>query len=420
MTERGASRYRWVVLLVAFLVHATAVALVWQSIPPMKKAMAADLGTTWQAAVVIYAAFSFGMLLTQLPGGALGDRYPVRYVVGLGALVTGVATALRFTVPSLAGQVAVSAVATVGMGLVNPNLIKVVTDWFPSEQLGLGQGVLMSGNTLGSGLALSLSAGVVLGLLDSWGAVFLLYGGLTASAGLLWLVFVRSPRSEERPVDPETGVPFDTGEGVPLHESIGAVLRSPSTKWAVAVAGLAFWAIMGSLSVLPEFADAQPYSVPEVVLGTPLFLATAGALALPLLSDRVGRAPVLKLGIVGLAVGVVITGFAPSLPLFVLGMVVSGFFGGGLNAMFYLLPGSLTDIEPAHVGTMSGVILSLSNLGAVASTVTGAQVLSLFGVGVASLFVAVPVLSGIYLVSRLRLPGTDASRQTGPATVPDD
>ena len=397
------SSYRWMILAVAFLVHATAIALIWQSIPPLKKAIAPTLGTGWETAVIIYSAFSFGMMFTQLPGGALGDRYPLRYVVGLGGILAGAATMLRIAVPSLLGQVVISVIATIGMGLVNPNLIKVVTDWFPAHQLGLGQGILLSGNTLASGLALSLSAGVVLSALGSWQLVFILYGGLTVLTGVLWLVFVRGPRDEERPIDPDTGVPFETGESIPLRQSISEVMRAPSTKWAIATAAVAFWAILGSLSVIPEFADMQPYDVPELVLGVPLYLGTVGALSLPVLSDRFGRAPLLKAGAIGLATGIVIIGFAPSLSVFVLGMVVSGFFGGGLNAMFYVLPGSLTDIKPAHVGTMSGVILSLANIGAVASTAASAQVLSAYGIQVAALFVALPPLLGLYFITKLRL-----------------
>jgi MFS family permease len=412
----GASRYRWVVLAVAVLVHATCIALIWQAVPPLKGAIGPDLGTDWERAVIIYAAFSFGMLFTQLPGGALGDRYPVRYVVGAGAILAGLATAVRFALPTLGGQVVVSVVATLGMGMVNPNLIKVVTDWFPAGQLGLGQGILMAGNTFGSGIALSLSGGVLLAAMGSWQAIFALYGLLTVAAGLLWVLFVRSPDPDERPMDPETGMPFALREDVPLRESLSAVFRAPSTKWTVALAGLSFWAIIGSLSVLPEFADAQPYHVPELLLGTPLFIATLGALSIPVLSDRFGRGLALRGGVLGLSVGIAVTGFAPSLGVFTAGMVLAGYFGGGLNAMFYVLPGELADVEAAHVGTMAGVVLSLANVGSVASTLVGARVLSELGVEASALSVAIPCLLGLFLVSKLRLqetgstaPGTDAT-----------
>ena len=402
--------YRWVVLGVAFVVHATCIALIWQAVPPLKRAMAPTLGTDWGAVVTVYAALSFGMMLTQLPGGALGDKYSIRLVVGAGALLAGTATALRFALPTLTGQIAVSLVATIGMGLVNPNLIKIVTEWFPPEQLGLGQGLLMSGNTLASGLAFSLSAGVVVGAVGSWQAVFGLYGGLTVLMGVVWLLLVRRPREAERPVDPETGMPFSTGDGVGLRDSLSAVGRAPSTPWVVALSGLSFWAIIGSLSVLPEYADAQPFAVPELVLGTPLFVATVGALLLPVLSDRYGRAVVLRAGVIGLAAGILLTGFAPSLVMFLVGMIVAGLFGGGLNAMFYLLPGELADVEHVHVGTMAGVILSLGQIGATVASVLGAAVLEngnfipgVPGVGESALVVAVPVLLGLLCISRLNL-----------------
>jgi MFS family permease len=414
----GPTSYRWPVLGVAVLVHATCIALIWQAVPPLKRAMAPTLGTEWGAVVIVYAAISVGMMVTQLPGGALGDKYPLRYVVAGGAVLTGAATTVRALVPTLEGQIALSLLATVGMGLVNPNLIKIVTEWFPPEQLGLGQGILMSGNTLASGLAFSLSAGIVLGTVGSWQAVFLLYGLLTVVAGLAWLVAVRSPREAERPVDPETGLPFQSEAGVPLRESLGAIARAPSTPWVVALSALSFWAIIGSLSVLPEFADAMPYAVPELVLGTPLFLATAGALGLPVLSDRFGRAPVLRVGVLGLAGGILVSGFAPSRPVCVVGMVVACLFGGGLNAMFYLLPGSLADVETAHVGTMAGVILSLGQVGAAVASVLGAQVLEnadvlpgVPAVAESAMTVAIPALLGLLCIGRLQLDEGDLQRE---------
>ncbi|AFK20719.1 MFS transporter (plasmid) [Haloferax mediterranei ATCC 33500] len=416
----GGVRYRWVVLLVAFLVHLTSISLIWQAVSPLKKAMATDLGVPWADVAVVLAAIAFGLVFTQLPGGALGDKYPIRYVVGLGAVLAGVATAIRFAVPTLTGQIAVSIVATVGMGIVNPNLIKVVTEWFPSDQLGLGQGVLMAGNTLGIGVAFALSGGIVLTAVGSWQRVFLLYGGITVAAGVLWLVFVRSPREEERPTNVETGMPLRSGEGVPFRESVSSVLRSPSTPYALALIGLAYWSVLGSLAVLPEWADAQAYTVPEYMLGTSPFASTMGALFLPPLSDRYTRRLGLVLGILGLSFGIIILAFAPLLPVFLIGLLVSGFFGGGLAAMFYILPGELADIDPNHVGTMSGILLSLGQVGSVVGSIVGAQTLARYGLEVSVFVVAVPSLIGLLLFTRLHLDGRGQADPSGGAVPSTD
>jgi MFS family permease len=418
-SEEGV-RYRWVVLAVAFLVHLTSIALIWQAISPLKQAMAADIGVPWSELVIVLSAISFGLVFTQLPGGSLGDKYPLRYVVGLGAVLAGIATAVRFAVPTLTGQIVVSLVATVGMGIVNPNLIKIVTEWFPSSQLGLGQGIIMVGNTLGIGIALSLSGGIVLGAVGNWQGVFVLYGGITVAAGLLWLAFVRSPHEEERPNDVDTGMTFTSGERIPLRDSFPTVLRSPSTPWAVALVGLAYWASLGSLAVLPEYADAHAFAVPEYMLGIPPFASTVGALFLPVLSDRYTRRLGLNLGILGISSGILVTGFAPTLPIFVVGMLVAGVFGGGLAAMFYILPGELADINPNHVGTMSGVILSLGQFGAVAGSIAGALVLSAYGIGASAIVVAGPSLLGLALVSHLHLDGRGETDRTAVVADVDD
>jgi MFS family permease len=418
--SEGGVRYRWVVLIVAFFVHATSIALIWQVVSPLKQAMATDLGVPWQNVVVVFAAIAFGLVLVQIPGGTLGDKYPIRYVVGLGAVLTGVATAIRFTVPTLTGQIAISLLATLGMGVVNPNLIKVITEWFPTHQLGLAQGVLMSGNTLGIALALSLSGGVVLNVVGNWQSVFLLYGGLTAAFGLVWLLFVRSPREGERPTNVETGMPFTSSDQVPFRESLPAVLRSPSTPWALALIGLAYWSALGSLAVLPEYAGAHTFSVPEYLIGASPLASTAGALILPPLSDRYTRRLGLYLGILGLTFGIIVVGFAPAISVFLLGLVVSGFFGGGLAAMFYILPGELADIDPNHVGTMSGFLLTLGQLGSVVGSILGAEAMAAYGIRVSVLIVAGPCLLGLLLVTRLHLDGHGETEHPDLAPATDD
>nr|WP_197425152.1 MFS transporter [Natronomonas sp. CBA1123] len=357
---------------------------------------------------------------SRYPGGTLGDKYPIRYVVGLGAVLTGVATAIRFTVPTLTGQIAISLLATLGMGVVNPNLIKVITEWFPTHQLGLAQGVLMSGNTLGIALALSLSGGVVLNVVGNWQSVFLLYGGLTAAFGLVWLLFVRSPREGERPTNVETGMPFTSSDQVPFRESLPAVLRSPSTPWALALIGLAYWSALGSLAVLPEYAGAHTFSVPEYLIGASPLASTAGALLLPPLSDRYTRRLGLYLGILGLTFGIIVVGFAPAISVFLLGLVVSGFFGGGLAAMFYILPGELADIDPNHVGTMSGFLLTLGQLGSVVGSILGAEAMAAYGIRASVLIVAGPCLLGLLLVTRLHLDGHGETEHPDLAPATDD
>ena len=395
--------YRWLVLAMVFLVHGTAIGLVWQAIPPLKGVLAVDTGTTASAVILVFAAINFTLLLFQLPGGLLGDRFRLRYVVGVGAVVTGVATAARGLFPSLPGLLATSVLAGVGMALVNPNLIKIVTEWFAAEELGLAQGVTIAGNTIGSGLAGSLSAGALLVALGSWERVFLVYGAFTAALGVAWLVLVRSPDRHETPEYAHDGMATLLHEGESAMDALKGVFGARSTLPAVTLTAVAFWAILGSLGVLPEYADAQPFPVAEFWLGTPLFVATFGALSLPLLSDRIGRSTVLYLAVTGLAGGIVLTGLASTLPVFLAGMVVAGYFGGGMLAMIYLLPGHLRDIGPARAGTMSGVLLSLGMLGGTVGPVVGATVLESTGLVTSAVLVAVPLLLAIPCTYALRL-----------------
>lgn len=406
--------YRWVVLAMVFSAHFAAFGLLSLAVPALVPLIAADLGITPGRALLAFAAISFTLVFAQLPAGALGDRFPLRWVVGAGIVLSGLSTAARYAVPTFPGLIGTSLALGIGIALVNPNIIKALTQWFAPEQLGLAQGVNLSGFTLGAAIAGSISAGALHSIMGSWERVFLVYGGFTTAVGLLWLALVRSPRPGEAPtiVVPDGRVTVVTDTDESTAAVIRDVLSVRATYLASAVALFSLFVVNGGLGVLPSIADRMPFAVPEVFIGTPLYAATVGALALPALSDELGRKPVLYGGLLGTVAGVLVVGFAPSLAAFVLGMVVAGVFGGGLFGMLYIIPGELPGIGPARAGTMAGVMLSFGQLGGTVGPVVGGAGLDAFGVEAAAVAIALPALLALPALWGMGL-GADAGAHAG-------
>lgn len=405
--------YRWVVLVMVFFAHFSAFGLLSLAVPALVPLIAADLGITPGRALLAFAAISFTLVFAQLPGGAVGDRYPLRWVVGTGILLSGLATAVRSAVPTLPGLIGTSLVLGVGIALVNPNIIKTLTQWFAPGQLGLAQGVNLSGFTLGAAIAGSVSAGALHAAVGSWERVFLVYGAFTVLVGLVWIALVRSPGPDEAPRGADA-----EGRGLVVSRSdestvevIKAVLSIRATYFASLVALVSLFAVNGGLGILPAIADRVPFGVPEVFIGTPLYAATVGAIGLPALSDRLGRKPILYGGLLGTVVGVIVVGVAPSLAVFVVGMMTAGVFGGGLFGMLYIIPGELPGVGPARAGTMAGVMLSFGQLGGTLGPVAGGMGLDAYGVELAVFVIALPALLGLPAVRAMDL-GGEHSRRT--------
>jgi len=409
--------YRWVVLAMVFAAHFAAFGLLSLAVPALVPLIAADLGITAGRALLAFAAISFTLVFAQLPGGAIGDRFSLRWVVGGGILLSGIATALRWVVPTLPGLIGTSLLLGLGIALVNPNIIKTLTQWFAPDQLGLAQGINLAGFTVGAAIAGSLSAGALHTAVGSWERVFLVYGAFTMGIGLLWIGLVRSPRPAETPrvSVPEGRVKVITDTGESTTEVIRGVLSIRATYLASLVALFSLFVVNGGLGVLPSLADRVPYAVPEVFVGTPLYAATVGALGLPTLSDRLGRKPVLYGGLLGTIVGVLVVGAAPNLLSFVLGMVIAGVFGGGLFGMLYIIPGELPGVGPARAGTMAGVMLSFGQLGGTLGPIIGGAGLDAYGIHAAVLAIALPALLGLPALWAIGLEG-DRSAHVESAT----
>jgi ACS family glucarate transporter-like MFS transporter len=107
----------------------------------------------------LFLAFTTAYAISQLPGGALGQRFGPRAVftgVGLTCVIATLATALPPFV--LGGTVlllvliAAQCLLGFGQGPVFPVFAAVVERWFPSRQFGFANGVISSGMLLGGAL----------------------------------------------------------------------------------------------------------------------------------------------------------------------------------------------------------------------------------------------------------------------------
>lgn len=306
------------------------------------------------------------------------------------------------------GQIAASLVFGIAVALVFPNLVKILTQWFSPVQLGLAQGINLVGFNIGAAIVETISAGTVLGMVGGWENVFLAYGVITLVVGVVWLLLVRSPRPDEEPVAPSHLEAGNHGHGS-ATESIGEILREifslRVTYLLGAIALLVLYTFNGYLGLLATWAETTPFHVPHIVIGGPLYAAAVGALALPAISDTLGRKPVLYSSLLGAALGVMITAIASTLAIFTLGVVVGGLFVGGLLPLILTLPGEHPKIGAGRAGTMAGVIFAVGQIGGTISPVLGGSVLASSGIFASGLVLALPLLLAAIPVRLLSVGG---------------
>lgn len=141
----------------------------------------------------IFGSFMLGYALFQIPSGVLGDRLGPRKVLTVAASLWGIVTVLTGLVP---GGFVESTLGTflsllflrfllgIGEAATYPVAARAIANWFPTAQLSLANGIVLTGVPLGSALAPPLVSWLMVTL--GWRQSFLVTAILAFVVACLW------------------------------------------------------------------------------------------------------------------------------------------------------------------------------------------------------------------------------------------
>jgi MFS family permease len=142
--------------------------------------------------------FFAGYMLTQWPGGYLGDKYGHRTLITVSLIWAGIATLISGLVTGLVLFIAIRVLTGLGEGAFYSNDRSLIARETPEEKRSLGMGFVITGLAIGITLALVFApdliklGGNLLGAEDAWRMTFLAFGALTLVVGTgAWLYFRR-------------------------------------------------------------------------------------------------------------------------------------------------------------------------------------------------------------------------------------
>jgi MFS family permease len=344
------SRYRWVVLGVAWL--ATVSLFITHNIPAGRPHdMIPDLGFSQVQYSLTITGPMLGIVVAAMLGGALADRYGTRPIVGIGAILGGFGAIFRTFAGSFGPMFGLSIILGIGTALVFSNLPKIVAVWFPRKQVGMATGFYYTG--IGVGTATGLAAS---GAFPTWQQACLITGIAALAAAVLWTILGRSA--------PTTMMGTELSVG--LRQSLRHSVRVKDIWILFIVLFLSLGAILTYLSSLPVMLQQIHHVPPRTAAlfsSVVVYAMVCGQFFLPLLSDRLGlRKPVVVWSMVLGAVLVFLTWFsAISMLTWILG-ALSGFFLGYL-AVLLTFPVELPTIGPKFAGGAGGIVLTGEHLG---------------------------------------------------------
>ncbi len=345
------------------------------------------LGLTDQQMGWVFSAFVVGYALFQIPGGWLSDRWGVRIVLTV-ALIwwscftawTAVAATSFLAAPlGIVGALAlIRFLLGIGEAAALPTFNRAVTDWLLPHERGLGIGTAIGGIGVGAALTPPLTAWIMVNY--GWQTAFYLSSGLGIGLAAVWW-FLAADRPASHPwltssVEPIVAVSAPRPQtSIPWKQ-----LRQTSTVWwlMLSYGCLGYVAYVYMSWFYLYLVNERGFSV----LRGGLF-AAAPFLAILLfcpfggwVTDRLAARHGVTRGrrMVGMA-GMGLAGLSITMGALVespyLAITSLSFGAGWLYFTIGAYWSSISDLSPAHAGSLSGLMNMGANLGgAISPTLT--------------------------------------------------
>ncbi len=239
-------RLRWCLVIWMFLMSAVAY-LDRVNISIAGQSVQEDFGLTNIQLGWVFSAFVIGYALFQVPGGRLADRFGARLVISVGVLWWGVFTTITAWVPpnlpmSLALLIGVRFLLGLGEAVVYPSSNRLVSNWIPSSERGLANGLIFAGVGAGAGV----TPPIIIYVVSRWGWQWSFYVSalIGLATGVIWYLIARD-RPKDHPLASREEIDY-IERGLPAHDPdqspslpLRTILRSRNV-WGITLAYFAF------------------------------------------------------------------------------------------------------------------------------------------------------------------------------------
>ena len=302
--------------------------------------VSSELGLSASQMGLLLSAFSFAYAFSQLPVGALLDRFGARVMLGLGMLVWSCAQLCGGFVRTLPQFLAARIALGIGEAPQFPAGAKVVSEWYALRERGRPTGIFTTSSTIGPALAPPILT--VLLLAFGWRWMFVVMGVLGIAVSIGWYLAYRN-RAE---VTLEAGEIQHLTEDEPLAR---AERRMTSAEWRGLFRSATTWGmIFGFMGViymvwlyltwLPAYLEHERHlTIAKTgwVVAIPYVFGTLGMLSSGFIADGLmahGMAPIrsrkwpICSGLIGAAVFTVPAAYTPTLTLAIVYLSLAMYF----------------------------------------------------------------------------------------------
>jgi len=373
------SRTRYVVLALLVL-HYMNTYMDRVAISMAAPAMREEFGFGPGALGLIFAAFSLGYALFQIPGGWMADRFGPRRVLSGIVIYWSIFTIATAAAWSAGSLLVIRFLFGSGEAGAFPAATRAISRWFPSSERAFAQGVTHAGARFGAVITPPIAALMIVRW--GWRSVFVLFGLLGFAWVVGWYLFYRDcPDQHDRVNASELAIiregrgPGDDGSGSRPAVPWRAMLRSSNVRALCAMYFLYVYATWIFFAWFPTYlVETRQFSLLEAGLWSslPLMAAVVGNSLGGWLSDRLVMRSGLRSGrrrvaIVGFVIAVVFLPLGAVAPTAAMAVACFSLAVGALELTTGVSWAVPVDIGRAFAGTISALMNTCGNLGGVLS-----------------------------------------------------
>jgi MFS transporter, DHA1 family, multidrug resistance protein len=350
---------------------------------PVLPIFAADLGALPELIGVIVAASTVTGVFFKLPSGALSDVLGRKRMMVLGALFFAAPPFLYPFIHEAWSLLALRFVHGFATAIFSPVASAYVASLAETGR-GARLGWFSSANDIGATTG-PLMGGFVLYFTGSYSLTYLLVGAL----GVLTLLVVLLLPDVDRPARDAKTFGARAAE---FRRGVAEVFRTPPIFVAAGIEAVMYLGYGAFIGFLPIYAKTVGLNDAEIaiVLGAQLILAMLAKPVSGRLSDRVGRIPVIVVGLMLCAATLPLIFRSESLTAFVL---VAPLLGLGVGAVTPVTNALIADLALArHLGAAMGVFGTIWDIGEAAGPMIAGVLIG--GLGYAATFDVLAAVTG--------------------------
>ncbi|MBN1691761.1 MAG: MFS transporter [Dehalococcoidia bacterium] len=360
MAKEAPALNKWSVLILNTAVFLGIVGIPYTAMPVFFSGIIDELNLTLLQIGVIWGFFFLGMAFGSFLGGLAGDRFGLYKVIGILCFAVALTNGLRALSADYISLTISMSLCGFAIGAAIPNVNRTPGLYFPPDQLGMAVGITSSGFSLGAVLSTALGATFILPLAGSWRNVLFIYSALCAVLGIAWLCLMRGTGPNQNIANTET-----SEKRVPFHEALGVIFRSKD-MWLILIMNVTLMGSFASIvGYLPTYLidTGLPNNIGDPISSTLFLAGIAGALLIPLISDKIGRRKALiSICAVIMGAGTCLLTISNTAFLWLLVPAI-GFAYMGVVALCYTIILEMKEIGPAYGATALGLAVTSQNIG---------------------------------------------------------